>query len=128
MPGIDEWRRCRKAGRSSETAPAWPRVWHSILATGAICLRSQGCRTNCAPQRCGDGVLDNMKGEVCDDGNTTSGDGCSSDCKSAETCGNGITETETRELILRASGPDAQHVEAVIKAIRERITQYQPAG
>ena len=37
-------------------------------------------------------------------------------------------QTETRELILRASGPDAQHVEAVIKAIRERITQYAPAG
>jgi nicotinamide-nucleotide amidase len=35
-------------------------------------------------------------------------------------------QTETRELILRASGPDAGHVDAVIQAIRERMTQYSP--
>ena len=37
------------------------------------------CRTTCTVPRCGDGVLDG--GEVCDDGNTVSGDGCSSDCR-----------------------------------------------
>jgi len=37
-------------------------------------------------------------------------------------------QTETRELILRASGPDAVRVEEVICAIRERITQYAPVG
>jgi len=37
------------------------------------------CRTNCTVPRCGDGVFD--AGEVCDDGNTTDGDGCSSDCR-----------------------------------------------
>src|SRR5690606_3729347 len=37
-----------------------------------------------------DGVLDPTEGEVCDDGNTVSGDGCSADCRAA--CGNGITE------------------------------------
>jgi hypothetical protein len=37
-------------------------------------------------------------------------------------------QTETRELILRASGPDAQRVEAVIKAIRDRVTQYAPVA
>lgn len=36
---------------------------------------------------CGDGILD--PAEVCDDGNTTSGDGCDSDC-SLTACGNGI--------------------------------------
>ncbi len=40
------------------------------------------CRKNCTVPRCGDGVLDG--GEVCDDGNTTSGDGCASDCKSTK--------------------------------------------
>jgi cysteine-rich repeat protein len=30
--------------------------------------------------RCGDGILDG--GEVCDDGNNTSGDSCASDCES----------------------------------------------
>lgn len=33
---------------------------------------------------CGDHVLDVVGGELCDDGNTDSGDGCSADCKTAE--------------------------------------------
>jgi nicotinamide-nucleotide amidase len=37
-------------------------------------------------------------------------------------------QTETRELILRASGPDPGRVDAVIQAIRERVTQYSPIG
>ena len=36
------------------------------------------CRTDCTLPRCGDGIVD--PGETCDDGNFTSGDGCSSDC------------------------------------------------
>jgi cysteine-rich repeat protein len=38
------------------------------------------CRTDCTVPTCGDGILDG--GEVCDDGNRSNGDGCSSDCKS----------------------------------------------
>jgi cysteine-rich repeat protein len=38
------------------------------------------CRTNCLPARCGDGVLDDERGEQCDDTNATSGDGCSAIC------------------------------------------------
>ncbi|MEO0603529.1 MAG: FG-GAP-like repeat-containing protein, partial [Myxococcota bacterium] len=30
--------------------------------------------------------------EVCEDGNTTGGDGCSADCASAEVCGNGVLD------------------------------------
>jgi len=37
-------------------------------------------------------------------------------------------QTETRELILRASGPNPQRVESVIRAIRERVTQYTPVS
>jgi cysteine-rich repeat protein len=37
------------------------------------------CRKNCSVPKCGDGVLDG--GEVCDDGNVVSGDGCAADCK-----------------------------------------------
>jgi cysteine-rich repeat protein len=40
------------------------------------------CRTNCTVPKCGDGVLDG--GEVCDDGNTSSGDGCAANCASFE--------------------------------------------
>ncbi len=39
-----------------------------------------------AAPRCGDGVI-NVAGEQCDDGNETSGDGCSSKCKLENTCG-----------------------------------------
>lgn len=35
-----------------------------------------------------------MAGEACDDGNTKSCDGCSADCRSTETCGNGLVECE----------------------------------
>jgi cysteine-rich repeat protein len=40
---------------------------------------------------CGDGRLD-APGEQCDDGNTKSGDGCSSTCQSESFCGNGVRE------------------------------------
>lgn len=39
---------------------------------------------------CGDG--ERGPGELCDDGNTTSGDGCRADCKKEEVCGDGITD------------------------------------
>ena len=35
--------------------------------------------------------------ELCDDGNTISGDGCSANCKSDETCGNGMVDAITGE-------------------------------
>ncbi len=55
------------------------------------------CRPNCELRRCGDGIKDTAFGEVCDDGNLTSGDGCSADCKSLETCGNGIVDLAKNE-------------------------------
>ncbi len=44
---------------------------------------------------CGNGQLET--GEACDDGNTTAGDGCSADCRSNETCGNGIVDAAAGE-------------------------------
>ena len=37
-------------------------------------------------------------------------------------------QTETRELVIRASGADPARVDAVIRAIRDRVTQYSPLG
>jgi len=36
---------------------------------------------SCQAARCGDGKVDGLWGEECDDGNTTSGDGCTATCK-----------------------------------------------
>jgi cysteine-rich repeat protein len=38
------------------------------------------CRTDCRPARCGDGIVDPLRGEQCDDGNPTAGDGCAAAC------------------------------------------------
>lgn len=49
----------------------------------------------CTAVACGNGVVD--PGEICDDGNQTSGDGCSGTCTSDETCGNGVVDVATGE-------------------------------
>jgi cysteine-rich repeat protein len=50
----------------------------------------------CWPKGCGNEFLDIE--EQCDDGNTTSGDGCSADCFSTETCGNAVIDALFGEL------------------------------
>ncbi len=62
-----------------------------------VCRTDQGetcelCPNDCCPS-CGNGVLD--EGEECDDGNNTSGDGCSRGCTDEDNtavCGNGLWE------------------------------------
>jgi len=67
---------------------------------GQICNVAQDACINIGG--CGDGVVSDEKEadgspkEVCDDGNITDGDGCSADCKSNETCGNGIRDTKIK--------------------------------
>jgi cysteine-rich repeat protein len=56
------------------------------------------CRVYCQPPRCGDGAIDTDLGEVCDDGDTEGGDGCSADCRSLEVCGNGVVDVIRGEL------------------------------
>ena len=51
---------------------------------------SGSCTADCKTVYCGNGVVND--GEVCDDGNTRSGDGCSGDCLSDESCGNGYVD------------------------------------
>jgi cysteine-rich repeat protein len=58
------------------------------------CLPLAGCAGGSKPvlPLCGDGIVEN--GEQCDDGNTVSGDGCSSTCQkeAGPVCGNGVVE------------------------------------
>ena len=44
-------------------------------ADAAICLSGA-----CVESLCGDGILDSGNGEICDDANSLSGDGCDADC------------------------------------------------
>src|SRR5262245_55389029 len=49
----------------------------------------------CLPAGCGNGEIET--GEVCDDENQLSGDACSDDCMSDETCGNGYVDVVSGE-------------------------------
>jgi cysteine-rich repeat protein len=57
-----------------------------VNEVGEDCDGSPGCPLNCI-YTCGDGVVSPL--ERCDDGNTSSGDGCSDKC-AVEVCGDGI--------------------------------------
>jgi cysteine-rich repeat protein len=70
-------------------------------ATGVLCPSSTHCAAAqgiCLPNTntCGDAHKD--VGEACDDGNNLDGDGCSADCKSTETCGNGTLDSKVGEV------------------------------
>ncbi|KFE68237.1 DUF4215 domain-containing protein [Hyalangium minutum] len=62
-------------------------------SSGLVCPSRMTCSADgrsCLSDSCGDSVR--QAGEACDDGNKINGDGCSSDCRSDETCGNGIVD------------------------------------
>ena len=58
---------------------------------------------------CGDGFVG--ANEICDDGNTTSGDGCNDNCTSDETCGNGVVDQNERCDDSNAIGGDGCNAE-----------------
>lgn len=70
IQGVDEW-----VYVDGDGAPLPLDASFAILEANAD---PSPCRTDCTLPRCGDGIVD--PGETCDDGNFTSGDGCSSDC------------------------------------------------
>ena len=60
------------------------------------CAPNQRCYDGvCLPAGCGNTRVD--PDEACDDGNTVPNDGCSADCRSDETCGNGVVDLIKRE-------------------------------
>lgn len=66
-----------------------------VCPSGRVCPDGLKCAASqdvCINTDCGDGIT--QSGEVCDDGNVQSGDGCSSDCGSDESCGNGKVDHE----------------------------------
>ncbi|HEX7702045.1 MAG TPA: DUF4215 domain-containing protein, partial [Kofleriaceae bacterium] len=68
-------------------------------ASGIVCpdpLQCAAVQPVCISNSCGNGVVD--PGETCDDGNILNGDGCSADCKSKESCGDGVLNTDAGEV------------------------------
>lgn len=64
------------------TAP--PFCGNGITDPGEDCDdsgQSAGCDADCTFAACGDGTVNVMAGEACDDGNTVDGDGCSATCQ-----------------------------------------------
>jgi cysteine-rich repeat protein len=61
-----------------------PNAFRGLTMATDVIIRARSmssmCRANCTVPRCGDGIWD--AGEVCDDGNVLSGDGCAADCRS----------------------------------------------
>lgn len=60
--------------------------------TTLIATRGPGTRCAVPAPRCGDGAVEG--GEACDDGNTTSGDGCVADCSRAPRCGDSFLDAD----------------------------------
>ena len=67
-----------------------PRFLRVSLVIGLLVLTA--CK---GKPLCGNDILD--AGEVCDDGNVVSGDGCNSTCNSEEYCGNGVLDVAVGE-------------------------------
>lgn len=101
------------AGESSASCPSdcpvTPICGNGIVEPPEVCDRNrkfctisdyagtQSCSVDCSgfnacatTERCGDGITNGP--EQCDDGNTISGDGCSSACMTESLCGNGICD------------------------------------
>jgi len=69
------------------------------------------CDADCTSVVCGDGYLNAIAGEQCDDGNGWDGDGCSSDCM-VVACGNGVVESGEQcdpGIDPSACNPDCTH-------------------
>ncbi len=67
------------------------RPWRLIPVLAALALAACGeDPPEVKDPVCGNGAVET--GEVCDDGNTVSGDGCRADCKGTEVCGDGLKD------------------------------------
>jgi len=86
-------RRSRHRSAREEFGAPWPAHYDRMMKHAAVLLvLVVGCRFDLPEVPCGNGELDPR--EECDDGNTTNGDACDSNCTTPR-CGNGVvTEGE----------------------------------
>lgn len=80
-------------------APPDARAACAGVADGDLCDGDRGrCYDGaCLPILCGDRLVDPER-EQCDDGNNVPGDECSGDCRSNESCGNGVVDPIRGEI------------------------------
>jgi cysteine-rich repeat protein len=52
----------------------------TYTTAATACVETAACETTCMATACGDGIVNTLAGEQCDDGNTKGGDGCSAKC------------------------------------------------
>src|SRR3954470_5102008 len=81
--------------------PACPEPQSTTCASGRVCPPGTECAAQqdiCISNLCGNEIIDPDENEVCDDGNVLDGDGCSANCRSDETCGNGKVDTTVGEV------------------------------
>jgi len=73
---------------------------------------SATCDADCTFAVCGDGTLNTLAGETCDDGNTVAGDGCSATCQVETACGDanndGRVTASDGLVVLRSSVGQSQ--------------------
>ncbi len=81
------------SGGDCQAGPGALACFDGDLCTQDLCAAGVGCQFPLIVPCCGNEQVD--QGEACDDGNQAGGDGCSADCKSDETCGNGILDPAT---------------------------------
>jgi cysteine-rich repeat protein len=73
----------------------------------------------CITSVCGDSLITGK--EICDDGNRANNDGCSSDCISDETCGNGVIDGIKGERIAR---PKRRWMFVVVRSRSRQMDQH----
>ncbi|MCG5052040.1 MAG: DUF4215 domain-containing protein [Myxococcales bacterium] len=74
------------------------------------CDSTPDCDDQCLLLACGNGIR--QRGEACDDGNTTPGDGCDAACKSEFVCGDGVVTADFEACDPPSTGPVCSVAEA----------------
>jgi len=78
----------------------------SCSGDGCVFAPMAGCEYDCYNDYDCRDDHGKLSGELCDDGNNVSGDGCSADCQSLEICGNGYLDWQVGEECDDGNGDD----------------------